>query len=234
VIFFLPKTAAIILAAGSSQRFGEDKLMVLVEGRPLVSYSLETFTSISSIQEIILVVASDREDFFRRFLKEKKDAELKKIKIVFGGVTRHESVRSGLLALSSDIEWVVIHDGARPLVSPSMIQLCLQKAQEYGAASLAVPVTETLHRADEQNVAEATIDRTHLWSMQTPQVFRKDDLISLLALKESKNFTDEVSALLEHGKKIYLVENREPNLKVTYPLDLKLVEALLSKVNFGE
>lgn len=217
--------AVIIVAAGASQRFGEDKLMVLLQGRPLISYSLQTFLDLPSIAEIILVVTLGREAVFAALDLPGLD---RKIKIVPGGKNRHESVQRGLESLSSNIEWVAIHDGARPLVSRSMMELIFQKAREHGAATLAAPVVDTLHRASPDQVAETTVDRTHLWAMQTPQVFRKADLMSLPSWKENKNFTDEVSAFLQCGKKVYLVENREPNIKVTYPADLKIVSALLS------
>ena len=224
----MSSNAAIIVAAGSSLRFGEDKLMALVQERPLISYSLQTFAAIPFIEEMVLVVAPGCEASFHKLLQEMNIAGLKKINIVPGGKNRHESVQQGLRALSSNIECVAIHDGARPLISRMMIENCFQKALEHGAAALAAPVPETLHRADEKNLAGATVDRTHLWSMQTPQVFRKADLKSLQALEENKSPTDEVSALLQRGIKAYLVENREPNLKVTYPDDLDLVNGYFS------
>lgn len=223
---------AIIVAAGSSQRFGQDKLMALVQGRPLISYSIKTFVAIPIIKEIVLVVEAGRESSFHQLVQGIENSEVsEKIKIVSGGKNRHESMQHGLLALSSNIEWVAIHDGARPLISRLMIELTLQKAHEYGAASLAARVTETLHRADEKNLADTTIDRADLFAMQTPQVFRKADLMNLPGPGENQNFTDEVSALLQQGIKTYLVENREPNIKVTYAADLMLVEACLSRVN---
>ena len=223
------KNAAVIVAAGSSLRFGEDKLMALVQGRPLISYSLQTFAAIPSMEEIFLVVPVGREEAFSQVVQEMNiSAGSEKIKIVPGGKDRHESVQHGLYGLSDDIEWVAIHDGARPLISRTMIELTFQKAHEHGAASLANRVTDTLHRVGEKILAEATIDRSHLWAMQTPQVFRKADLKDLRASKENESPTDEVSALLQRGIKTYLVENREPNIKVTYPEDLKLVTAYLS------
>jgi 2-C-methyl-D-erythritol 4-phosphate cytidylyltransferase len=222
----MSSNAVIIVAAGSSQRFGEDKLMALVQGRPLISYSLQIFAAIPSVEEIILVVAAGREEFFSQLVKEMNLADVNgKIKIVSGGGNRHESVQCGLRSLSSNTEWIAIHDAARPLIARSMIELTFQKAREHGAAALAVPVTETLHRASPDQVAEETVNRTGLWSMQTPQVFRKADLVALPALQENQSPTDEVSALLQRGIKTYLVENREPNIKVTYPEDLKLVTA---------
>ena len=228
---FFSKNAAIIVAAGSSLRFGEDKLMALVQRRPLISYSLQTFAAISSIEEIILVVAVGREEMFFQLVQEMKISDVgEKIKIVSGGKDRHQSVQHGLQALSDDIEWIAIHDGARPLISRSMIELTFQKAHKHGAAALATRVTDTLHRADEKTLAGTTVDRAHLWAMQTPQVFRKADLMTLPVSGKNQNPTDEVSALLERGIKTYLVENREPNIKVTYSEDLKLVTASLESV----
>ena len=251
--------------------------MALVQGRPLISYSLRAFIEILSIEEIVLVVAAGREESFYKLFKTMNVSSWgEKIKIIAGGKDRHESVQKGLCALSSNVEWVAIHDGARPLISRSMIESCFQKAYEHGAAALASPITETLHRASLDHMAEKTVDRTHLWAMQTPQIFRKADLMNIKSLfsksteasnncvapvlapssvsdtlshcapppcslspsatlktdskinQDQQPPTDEVSVLLQHGGKVYLVENREPNIKVTYLSDLDLVNRLLA------
>lgn len=228
----MSSNAAIIVAAGTSQRFGQDKLIALVQGQPLISYSVKAFAKVPSIQEIVLVVGPGREELFLDYLQQIKTSCSKKITIVSGGENRCESVQCGLRALSESlVEWVAIHDAARPLVTCPMIELCFQKAREYGAAALAARVTDTLHRATKNALAEETIDRTHLWAMQTPQVFRRADLASLESSKENQHLTDDVSLLLKKGMKTYLVENRKPNIKVTYPEDLDVVSALLISKN---
>ena len=199
----MSSNAAIIVAAGSSLRFGEDKLMALVQERPLISYSLQTFAAIPFIEEMVLVVAPGCEASFHKLLQEMNIAGLKKINIVPGGKNRHESVQQGLRALSSNIEWVAIHDGARPLISRMMIENCFQKALEHGAAALAAPVTETLHRADEKNLAGATVDRTHLWSMQIASLISK-----LLIQTISTWLTAIFQPLASHDRILHQHRNR--------------------------
>src|SRR3990167_961347 len=233
-----PESAVLIVAAGSSMRFGQDKLTALVHGKPLITYSLRAFAETPSIASIILVVPSSREEEFRQIVEALELPELTAmIKVVSGGGSRHQSVQRGMAALPPSIRFVAIHDGARPLITPGIIEDVFSAAYRYGAACLALPVTDTLHRADVDGYAEETIDRKSLCSMQTPQVFRVVDLINCLTVTEDEEArafeqplpTDEVSVLVQRGTKVYLVENSEPNMKVTYPSDLKMVSAYLEK-----
>ena len=233
-----PESAALIVAAGSSVRFGQDKVTALVHGQPLIAYSLRAFAKTRSIAAIILVVSSGREEEFQQIVQSlsKEIPTLKeRIKIVVGGNSRHQSVQRGVAALPPFIRFVAIHDGARPLITPTLIESVLSEAYHHGAAALALPVTDTLHRVDADGCVEETVDRKKLWAVQTPQVFRVVDLINGLTLTgmqhesgfEKNPPTDEVSALLQHGIKVHLLENMEPNMKVTYPADLTIVEAYL-------
>ncbi len=228
-----PTTAALIVAAGSSVRFGSDKLMATIHGKPLFTYSLRAFVETPLISSIMLVVPLGREREFRKIVDSLKRPYLNEmIHIVSGGSTRHGSVQNGLQALqilSASTQFVAIHDAARPLITRAQIESVCKAAYKEGAAALALPVVETLHRADEHGYAQETVDRQHLWSMQTPQVFRVTDLWNILNANSffQTHPTDEVSALLAHEIKTLLVESREPNLKVTHQEDLKLVEELL-------
>jgi 2-C-methyl-D-erythritol 4-phosphate cytidylyltransferase len=234
----MPASAALIVAAGSSLRFGQDKVVAIVQGAPLISYSLKAFAQAPSIEAIILVVPPGREEEFSKIVQAMNLPALAAItQVVSGGNSRHQSVQRGVAALPASIRFVAIHDGARPLITPELIEKSLHAAYHHGAAALALPVTDTLHRADSDGNAEETIDRKHLWAMQTPQVFRVVDLINGLTITgrqyetgfEKRSPTDEVSALLQRGVNVHLVENQEPNLKVTYPGDLALVAAYLKK-----
>lgn len=234
----MPASAALIVAAGSSLRFGQDKVVAIVQGAPLISYSLKAFAQAPSIEKIILVVPSGREEEFSNIVEAINVPALRAItQVVSGGSSRHQSVQRGVAALPASMTFVAIHDGARPLITPELIEKSLHAAYHHGAAALALPVTDTLHRADSDGKAQENIDRNHLWAMQTPQVFRVVDLINGLTVTgvqhessfEKRSPTDEVSALLQHGVKVHLIENQEPNFKVTYPEDLVLVEAYLSR-----
>jgi 2-C-methyl-D-erythritol 4-phosphate cytidylyltransferase len=230
--FSFPKTAALIVAGGSSLRFGGDKLMASLLGRPLITYSVLAFAKTSLISSIILVVPSNREEEFHSVIDSLKNPRLSEIiRIIPGGESRHASVQRGLIALSDSCAFVAIHDAARPLITQDQIDRVCKAAYSMEAAALALPVTETLHRSDARGYAQETIDRHQLWSMQTPQVFRVKEVLRII--HEGNNSlripTDEVSALLEHGIKTTLIENREPNIKVTYQEDLRLVSAFLEK-----
>jgi len=221
--------AAVIVGGGTGSRFGGDKLTVSVAGRPVLAWTLRAFEETPAIRHIVLVAPAGREEEFRAIAR---DAGISKLtSIVTGGSHRKESVLNGLHSLPKSIGLVAIHDAARPLVTPGLILRCLETAGEPGASSAAIPVSDTLHLADQEGCATRTIDRNGLWAMQTPQVFRATPLLKLLEEQNLGKTTDEVSVALVAGWRIPFVENREPNLKITWPSDLAVAEALLLSRN---
>lgn len=224
----LPVSAAVIVAGGSGSRFGGDKLSVQLAGRPLLAWSLLAFEQTPSISFIVLVTSEARIEEFRAIAQAEGITKL--TAIVTGGAHRNESVSRGLQALNAlpvSPELVAIHDAARPLVTVDLITRCLEAAAGSGASSAAAPVSDTLHQADQEGCAVRTVDRAGLWSMQTPQVFRIAPLTDLLKTPGIGKPTDEVSVALAAGWRIPFVENLEPNIKVTWPADLALAEAVL-------
>ena len=222
----LPECAAIVVGGGSGSRFGGDKLTVPIAGRPVLAWTLLAFEQTPSISSIVLVAPEGRDEEFRAIANA---ASISKItSVVTGGSYRKESVERGLKALAPSVELVAIHDAARPLITSSLISRCFEIAGEAGASAAAVPVSDTLHLADREGCAVKTIDRTGLWAMQTPQVFRAAPLMKLFFEQTDGKPTDEVSVALAAGWKIPFVENLEPNLKITWPSDLAVAEALLS------
>ncbi len=219
--------SAIIVAAGNSRRMGSDKLTSLLRGKPVVAHSLDKFERCDLIDEIILVIRSDRrlefEQIVRTFGFEKIN------KIVDGGKERHFSVWNGIRHLSGASEIVAVHDAARPLVSPDLISRGVVLAQELGAVSLAAPIVETLKRADLTGNVTDNVDRAGLWSMQTPQVFRANWLTDAYKriMDSGLAVTDEVSALQQAGYPVRLLENPHWNIKITFPRDLDLAERLM-------
>jgi 2-C-methyl-D-erythritol 4-phosphate cytidylyltransferase len=173
----------------------------------------------------VLVAPAGREEEFRGIANTARISKL--TSVVTGGTCRKQSVLNGLRALPSSIGHVAIHDAARPLVTPSLITRCLEAADETGASSAAACVSDTLHQADQKGCAAKTIDRSGIWAMQTPQVFRAAALIKILEEEKLGKPTDEVSVALAAGWRIPFVENREPNLKITWPSDLAVAQALL-------
>ena len=225
----LPTCAAIIVGGGSGNRFGGDKLSILIAGKPLLAWTLLAFEQTEAISSIIVVAPVGREEEFKKISRNEGITKL--TAIVTGGTHRHDSVSRGLGALSPGVELVAIHDAARPLVTPELITRCLEAALPTGASAAAGPITDTLHQADQEQCAVRTVDRTGLWAMQTPQVFRAAPLMLLLKeveMRQQDKPTDEVSLVLTAGWRVPFVENQQPNIKVTWPSDREMAEALIN------
>jgi 2-C-methyl-D-erythritol 4-phosphate cytidylyltransferase len=221
--------SAIIVAAGSSQRMGFDKLFALLGDKPVVAHTLEAFEGAECVDEIILV---GREDRLAELQELVRRADFKKVRhLVTGGVHRQDSVRNGLNQLAPDARYVAVHDAARPLVTAEQIGRVFEEARAHGAAALAEPVTDTLKRGDQNHFVCGGVDRAGLYAMQTPQIFSRDLLIEAYDAVAAKklSITDEVSAVEQLGAKVLLVPNDEFNLKITYPRDLLLAQSFLSR-----
>ena len=206
--------AAIIVASGSSRRMGFDKLAALIDGNPVLWHSVRAFSSSSSITQVVVVTPPERFEWLSDLGG--------KLHRVDGGKERSDSVNAGLAALNPDITHVAIHDGARPLVSPQSITATFEAAQKTGAAALARRITETLKRSSPEGITTESVSRENLWIMETPQIF------SCVLIKQAyqkvasgdAQITDEVSALQLLGQGTTLVENVQPNPKITVQADL--------------
>jgi 2-C-methyl-D-erythritol 4-phosphate cytidylyltransferase len=206
---------------------GFDKLFAELHGRPVLLWAVASFERCPAITEIVVVlqekVQAEAESIFEA-------AGCKKvIRLVSGGSMRHLSVAKGLAETSSTADFLAIHDAARPLVQVQEIEAVVQAARQVGAAALAAPVVETLKLADENLRVCGSVDRTRLWAMQTPQVFRRDWLEHAYKrlLEQGGSVTDEVSAVQAIGHPVQLVQGDACNLKITYPRDLLLAEQLV-------
>lgn len=221
-------TAALIVAAGQSTRFGGEipKQFVTVCGRPLLSWTISRFEEAASIDRIVVVVASEYLMFTGDNVIDSFHFE-KVYKIVSGGATRQESVQLGLQALPENTQWVAIHDGARPMVQPADIDAVVALAQQHDAAMLAVPITDTVKRV-EDSVVVATLDRRKLHLAQTPQVFRYQSIIAAHQ-EQASSVTDDASLIEMGGAAVHVLAPTGINLKVTTPADLLLVEVLLEQ-----
>jgi 2-C-methyl-D-erythritol 4-phosphate cytidylyltransferase len=211
-------TAAILVAAGSSARMGFDKLTAPLCGRSVLEWSLRAFQECPAIDRAVLVCAPQRIAEFTELA-----AAFPKFRdIVAGGAERSASVLHGLQALASNPpDFVAVHDAARPLVTPALIEKVLAAAETHRAASAAHPVTDSLHRADAAGALTETIPRANLFAMETPQVARHDLLLAALEAHHA-GATDEVSALIANGIHPVPVLHGEPNFKITFPSDLAL------------
>ncbi len=201
---------------------GFDKLLAPLGARSVVAHALAAFHDCEDVRRIVVVCPAGRRGDFESEIKSFS----KVVALVEGGAERSDSVANGVLALELEgqlpPDFVAVHDAARPLILPESISLCFQTAITSGAAALAEKVVDTLHRCDEQGIVLEPVPRTNLWRVQTPQILRLNDLKSL-----SSSTTDEVSGLLRLEKSATLVENHQPNFKMTVPADLLLAGAIL-------
>jgi 2-C-methyl-D-erythritol 4-phosphate cytidylyltransferase len=218
---------AIIVAAGSSRRMGFDKMFSLIRDKPVVAWSIERFERCSQIDDVILIVHPDRRPDFQNVVD--KFGFTKVRSLVDGGSERYLSVWNGIRRLPLGCNLVAVHDAARPLVSSDLISDCVKLAMKCGAISLAAPIVETLKRADSKQTVTDSVDRSGLWAMQTPQVFRNDWLLEAYKriVDSGRSVTDEVSALQHAGYPVQLLKNIDWNIKITFPNDLQLAEKLI-------
>ncbi len=221
--------SAIIVAAGRGTRMGAnvDKLWLEVAGRPVVAHTWQRFNEAPGIQEIILVVRDGMQPHFTE-LAEKYHFQ-KPYRLVVGGVERQDSVWNGLSALAADSEIVAIQDAARPCTTTELIDATIAAARETGAAVAAQPVTDTIKETADGQVISRTVDRSKLWSVQTPQTFRVTTIRHAISTAKAQglNLTDDTAACEVIGQPVRLVKGSAPNPKVTVPADLPFVESLL-------
>ena len=233
---------AIIVAAGSSQRMGFDKLFATIAGKPIIAHTLHAFERASSVGEIIVVAREDRHEEIRKISHAEN---FKKVRsTIAGGERRQDSVRAGLNRLSMDAKYVAVHDAARPLIGPEQIERVFKQCVIHGAASLAEPINDTLKRGyidpirsrshdvghgEQLIVVTGSVDRQQLYAMQTPQVFERALIEEAYRAADTENLTDEVSAVERFGRKVVLVPNNDFNFKITYPRDLALGEFILKQ-----
>ncbi len=231
----LPKpdeTAAIVPAAGRGLRLpgAVAKQFRSLAGRPLFHHCLLRLARTGLIGRIVVVVpsASDPPE-----LPGGMDVDLR---VVEGGARRQDSVRNGLTAAGDDVSWVVVHDGARPLVTPELLQRCLLGAAETGASIAALRVVDTVKVGDPEGYVETTRSREGLWLAQTPQVARRELLARAMEWAEANDFegTDEAALLEAIGVRVKLVEGSSQNIKVTAPGDMQRAARLMDFEKHGE
>ncbi|MCK2128032.1 2-C-methyl-D-erythritol 4-phosphate cytidylyltransferase [Thauera aromatica] len=225
---FHPRHFAIVPAAGSGSRMGaaRPKQYLPLLGRPLIHHALATLCAAPAIERVFVVLSVDDAEWARH---DWSGLGSKLVPLFCGGATRADSVLGGLRAIAGEAaqsDWVLVHDAARPCLAPWHIdKLVRELAQDEVGGLLAVPVADTLKRADEQRHVAQTVPRDRLWQAQTPQMFRY--VMLRRALETASEVTDEASAIEMAGLRPRLVQGDATNLKVTYPLDLHLAEWIL-------
>lgn len=213
---------AVLVAAGSSTRMGFDKLSFDLGGETVLERSVRAFDECPEVDELVIVAGTSGENAQRAAARCKKP-----VRLVRGGSTRAESARSGVAAAHGRL--VAVHDAARPFVSQSVIADTIAAAARCGAAAPAVPVKDTIKRARD-SLVEATLERSELFAVQTPQVFQVDLIKAALvkALEDGAALTDDCGAVERLGIGVSLTQGDYCNLKITTPEDLAVAEALFA------
>ena len=229
--------AVILPAAGRSSRFGDSSLggsgikkpFCMIGSQAIWRHAASPFANHAEVKQILLVLASEDIDYFHE--KFGASAAFLGAEIVIGGDDRTQSVRNALAKVKPEIEFVAIHDAARPCVNEAMIDRVFKACVSTGAAILATPVTATLKRATGANLIQETVLRDSLWEAQTPQCFRKDWLLEAYAKFGDKSATDDAQILERAGRAVTLVNGSSQNLKITTKEDIRLASAILNESN---
>lgn len=221
---------AVIAAGGSGRRMQlpGNKVYIPVLDKPVLAHTLEAFDRSREVNEIVVVVPVNEIETCRAEVIEPFCPNTK-VRLVAGGRERQDSVFNGILAAAVNCDYVVVHDGARPLLTSGLIDSVLREAMVCGAAIAAVPLKDTVKIADPEGFVVETPDRNSLWSVQTPQAFKKDLLIAAHELARGTGFlgTDDASLVERLGYKVKIVPGEYENIKITTPEDLQVAEAIL-------
>ena len=223
--------SAVVVAAGRSQRMGFDKLLTPLGGRPLLLHTLERLLRTEVPAEIILVIRPGSEAEMEAVIAPLRGQG--DIRLVPGGAQRQDSVQAGLQAVADSSEFVLVHDAARPFVTKELVDVVLAAAKLSDAAVCGAPCSDSLKEVAEDGLVLQTIDRSRLWAVQTPQIFRTKLLRDAYqtALLAGATFTDDTAVVEKMGHPVRIVLYNGINLKVTTPADWKLAELLLQ---FGD
>lgn len=222
------RCSVVMLAAGSSTRMGQDKIMLKIGDLPVVVHAIRAFEAVDDVVEVVVVT---REELIPEIAGLCKAFGLSKVKkIVCGGASRAESARIGTLEADGTTPLIAIHDAARPLVSTNVIRSAIRTAYVTGAAAPAIPVKDTIKVAH-KSLVDHTPDRTTLFAVQTPQVFDSSLIRVALqkALDDGAEITDDCSAVERLGMKVTLTQGDERNVKLTTASDLTLAEVFLKE-----
>ena len=222
-------TTAIIVAAGKSERMGAgtDKAFLSLGNKPVVAWSLLAFERCPDVDRIVLVVRKEQQVAAKAVARMFGISKL--IAIVPGGNKRQESVQAGLAACDVDTRQVVVHDGARPCVTPDVISEVVKLAKRVGAATVGRRMTDTVKRVEKGTAVAGTENREKLWAVQTPQAFQFSVLANAYKALGKNEVTDDCQAVELAGGTVRIYENREPNFKITTVEDLQIASALLVK-----
>ena len=216
---------------GSSSRMGgADKIFAALAGKPLLAHVLQVFQETGAVDQVVVVLGEQSLEAGRRLVEEYGFSRV--TAVCAGGARRQDSVAEGLRRLEG-CEWVLIHDGARPCITPDVIERGLAEAAGTGAAIAAVPVKETVKTVDAGGTVRNTPPRGGMWLAQTPQVFRSDIIAEAYRRSHGDDVTDDASLVEAAGYQVKVYMGSYDNIKVTTPEDLALAEIILRRTGEG-
>jgi 2-C-methyl-D-erythritol 4-phosphate cytidylyltransferase len=221
----------IIAAAGRSQRMdGINKIWAALDDKPVLFYSLDVFQHHPLIDRMVIVTDKNHVQLVHELLNANQSNKI--VQICVGGIRRQDSIAAGLIQLNK-CDWVIVHDGARPLITHDLIENGLHTVLDTGAATAAVPVKDTIKSVDANMLVEMTLPRERLWLIQTPQIF-DFDILSKAHNQIKDDVTDDASMVEKIGHKVKIFEGSYDNIKITTINDLIIAKSLLKKENVPE
>ena len=222
---------AVVLAAGKGRRLaaGLSKAYVPIAGRPLVLRTLDRIFAARAVHTVVLVVAAGEIAHCESLLRSDPALRDQRWLLQAGGVTRQQSAMLGLACVGSDCDIVVIHDGARPFVSASLIDRSIEAAAEKDAVVVGLPVRDTIKRVSAEGWVQSTAERSGLWEIQTPQTFKRELIVAAheRAELEGVQVTDDAMVVERCGVPVWVLEGERTNIKITVPEDVSLAEMLV-------
>jgi len=225
------KVTAVIVAAGEGLRIGGNlpKPYLPLVGRAMLLRTLDRVFGTQNIEKVVLVIAESELSRCEEMLQSDSALGQRPWVLQSGGATRQQSVKAGLEEIDDDTDIVVIHDGARPFVSPALIERCIESADRNGAGVAGLPVRDTIKIVSDDYRVLSTPDRKALWEIQTPQAFRRELIVEAhdRAVREGFTATDDAMLVERMGKPVWVIDGEKTNLKITLPEDLWLAEAMI-------
>lgn len=221
------RLSLIIPAAGSGVRLGmkTPKPFIELGGRTIIQHTIDKFIDIPELGQLLIVASAQNIDRVRGLLSnfDRSDVD---ISVVEGGDERQDSISNALKFVDTGCDLVAIHDAVRPFIEKNVVEECIRKAMKYGAAIPGIPVKDTVKVLNDEQFVESTPDRSFLWQIQTPQVFKRQILFDAYDKANNEGFTgtDDSSLVENLGVKVHVVKSSYDNFKITYPIDLKLAE----------
>ncbi|WP_018249381.1 2-C-methyl-D-erythritol 4-phosphate cytidylyltransferase [Orenia marismortui] len=226
------KLSVVIPAAGQGRRMGADKnkQFLLLNGEPILAHTISKFQNCSYINEIIIVAKNQEISYCQKEIVDKYDFDKVK-KLIIGGETRQKSVYNGIKEVSADSNFILIHDGARPLLTNQIIENIITEVVNYQAVAVGVAVKDTIKIVNQDKYIMDTPKRDNLIAIQTPQCFSKTMILDAYQKAFKENFigTDSSSLVERLGQRVKVIKGSYENLKITTPEDLQFAERILSR-----